>query len=364
MYDNDFLGFKFNGVHFTIFPHPSENADNVIKLTRVSDGDRYNDNLLPLSQDATVDVPGGDGTYYFGTNYKTRQFDISFAFDELTDAKIRQIRQVFSKRNGLAPLIFDEEPYKYWMVKCQGMPQLKTVCFVDGAELGNVNLIHTTDLLGTPDTRLPRNPANGARTSNELPDYQTIGTRIYKGEGVVSFIAYYPFARCGSNGTSKWLNGYSTTWASNKIYAPTLEQWSGAAGLAAAQSNYDTIVNNNTITTYNPGDMAADFRIVMNKPTASVVNLLTLHNGSTDSIIYLQDASAMAAAISANGDTRISYNSRTELLEGCNSSGVPTGHLYNRYVSPSSTLFKIATGSSTLTGGVTIYSIDYDYLYY
>jgi arginine decarboxylase-like protein len=118
MYDNDYVGFKFDGVHFTIFPHQSENQNSVIKLTRVSEGDRYSNNLLPQAQDATVDVPGGDGTYYFGTNFKYKQFDINFAFDELSEQNIRRLRQIFSKRNSLAPLIFDEEPYKYWMVKC------------------------------------------------------------------------------------------------------------------------------------------------------------------------------------------------------------------------------------------------------
>ena len=351
MYDNDFTGFKFDGIHFTIFPHPSEAAANVIKLTRVSEGDRYATNLLPQSQDSTADVPGGDGTYYFGTNFKNRSFDINFAFDELSEADIRKLRQIFSKRNSLAPLIFDEEPYKYWMVKCQGMPQLRTVCFVENASLGSVNLIHATDLV--PST-----------TNNTWPDYQQIGDRIYKGEGQVSFVAYYPYARCGSNGTGKWLSDYSATWNSNKIFAPTLSQWSGAAGLAGTQGSYDTIINNNTITTYNPGDMEADFKVVMSRPGTSVVNLLTLHKGSTDSIIKLQGGRAMYDAAIANGDSYVSYDSRTELLEGCNVNGVPTGHLYNRYIDPVSTLFKIKIGEATLTGGTTIQSLTYDYLYY
>ena len=351
MYENDYLGFKFDGVHFTIFPHPSETAANVIQLTRVSEGDRYTNNLLPIGQDATVDVPGGDGTYYFGTNFKQKTFDINFAFDNLSEANIRKIRQVFSKRNSLAPLIFDENPYKYWMVKCQGMPQLKTVCFVKNEQLGSVNLIHATDLAA-------------ATTSNTWPDYTQIGERVYKGEGTVSFIAYYPFARCGSNGTSKWLSGYSTTWNSNKIFAPTLSQWSGTAGLASSQGTYDTIVNNNTVTTYNPGDMEADFKVVMNRPGTTVVNLLTFHHGSTDSIIYIQGGRALYDAMVANSDSYLSYNSRTELLEGCNASGVSTGHLYNRYIAPTSTLFKIDLGEGTLTGGSTIRSINYDYIYY
>lgn len=351
MYDNDFMGFKFNGVHFTIFPHPSEDSNNVVKLTRVSEGDRYTNNLLPLSQDATVDVPGGDGTYYFGTNFKQRQFDLSFAFDDLSEEKIRKIRQVFSKRNSLAPLIFDEEPYKYWMVKCQGMPQLKTVCFVEDAELGDVNLIHATDLIP-------------ATTNNSLPDYQQIGHRIYKGEGQVSFIAYYPFARCGSNGTSKWLNGYSTTWDSNKIYAPTLNQWSGTAGLASSQGSYD-IVNDVTTLTYNPGDIEADFEVIIARPTISGgSNLFTITQNGSSSIIATTSISDLYETMYANNDAYLLYSSRTELLEGLNSSRQQTGRLYNRFIAPNSTLFKIKLGEAQFTASNTIISLVYDYIYY
>jgi hypothetical protein len=32
-----------------------------------------------------VQIPGGDGTYYFGSYYTQKQFDIPFAFDALTE---------------------------------------------------------------------------------------------------------------------------------------------------------------------------------------------------------------------------------------------------------------------------------------
>ena len=361
MQDNDFLGFTFNGVHFTIFPHPSETASNVIQLTRVSEGDRYTDNLLPAGQDITADVPGGDGTYYFGTNFKYTQFNIDFAFDNLSESDIRKIRQVFSKRNSLAPLIFDEDPYKYWMVKCQGMPTLKTICFVKDEELGDVHLIHTTDLMA-------------AITSNEWPSYAQIGNRVYKGEGQVSFISYYPYARCGSHGTSKWLNNYSTTWSSDKIFAPTKAQWSAAAGLLPSNyvnSNYSYDVPNGlTVHTYNPGDVAADFNIILAVDSGNAVGnskLLTIQNAGSSSVDYIIAVSSMGDLVSAavsNGDTYFQYNSRTELLEGCTSSGSTTGHLYNRFINPQSTLFKISTGDHLITANKPIQEIQYDYIYY
>ena len=47
----DFIGFTYNG-----FPSSD------LGIMRVSDGSRFNENLLPTMQDKTAQVPGGDGT--------------------------------------------------------------------------------------------------------------------------------------------------------------------------------------------------------------------------------------------------------------------------------------------------------------
>ena len=112
----DFIGFSFNG-------YRSEE----LGIVRVSDGSRYDEDLLPTSQDKTVQVPGGDGFYYFGSDYTQRPFSINIAFDELTEAQFRKLQQVFGTKE-LGKLIFDERPYKYYMVK-SGNPQLKYICF-------------------------------------------------------------------------------------------------------------------------------------------------------------------------------------------------------------------------------------------
>lgn len=61
-YDYDFIGFTYNGKH----------SIDDFGIYRTSDGNRYNDNLVPQMTDKTADVPGGDGQYYFYTNYKSR----------------------------------------------------------------------------------------------------------------------------------------------------------------------------------------------------------------------------------------------------------------------------------------------------
>lgn len=70
-YDYDFIGFTYDGRH----------SIRDLNIYRTSDGSRYNENLSPSVTDKTAEIPGGDGLYYFGSQYKQRQFSISFAFD-------------------------------------------------------------------------------------------------------------------------------------------------------------------------------------------------------------------------------------------------------------------------------------------
>jgi predicted phage tail component-like protein len=121
--DMDFIGFSYNGKHsYTDF-----------KIYRTSDGSRYNDNLIPQLIDKTADVPGGDGQYFFRTNYKTRQIPVSIAFDNLTESKYREMRQWLDGQ-AIHDLIFDELPYKVYSAKVAGIPQLKTVCFEEDGQ--------------------------------------------------------------------------------------------------------------------------------------------------------------------------------------------------------------------------------------
>lgn len=144
--DYDFLAFSYKGLH----------SYQDFGLIRVSDGDRYNENLLPTLNDKTAENPGADGMYYFNTNYKQKDFNINFAFDKLTDLKMRQIKSWFSGKE-LGDLWFAENPYKVYSAKVTGQPTIKFIPFDDVDEDGNK-------------------------------------IRVYKGEGSVTFTAYYPFA--------------------------------------------------------------------------------------------------------------------------------------------------------------------------
>lgn len=117
----DFLGFSFADVR-------SES----LGIVRTSDGDRYSEELQPEIRDITVEVPGMNGNYYFGSTYGPRELSISFAFDSMTEEQFRKMRATFSK-GKIGELIFDERPYKAYMAKISTPIELKYICFDEAA---------------------------------------------------------------------------------------------------------------------------------------------------------------------------------------------------------------------------------------
>ena len=137
-----FTGFTFNGVH-----------SSDLGITRVSGSNLYSSNILPNFQDISAAVPGGDGTYYWGSNFTQKPFPVSIAFDNVSEIQFRRLKTVLSTKD-ISDLIFDEEPYKVYSAKIQSAPQLSWICFNDDE-----------------------------------------GRSIYKGNGTLTFVSYYPFAR-------------------------------------------------------------------------------------------------------------------------------------------------------------------------
>lgn len=137
----DFIGFTIGDYH-----------SSDLGIIRTSDGSRFNENLLPTFTDKTAKVPGRDETLYFRTEYDKKEFPISFAFDSLTESQFRLLKQVLGKKE-IQNLIFDEHPYKVYRVKPSSAPTIKYICFEENSE------------------------------------------RVYKGEGSITFVAYYPFAK-------------------------------------------------------------------------------------------------------------------------------------------------------------------------
>lgn len=246
----DFTGFTFNGIH-----------SSELGLTRVSDGSRYTENLFPTIQDKTAQIPGADGTYYFGSYYTQQPFNISVVFDDMSEEQFQKIRKVFGDKK-IHDFIFDEAPYKVYRVKTTGTPNLKYICFNKG-----------------PD-EFDRDFKDEVRYENKEQLYG-IGARspfgrVYKGEGQLNFICYTPFARS----RYKYLDEYTVQsvpeWGSMDTASAdhihyNLYDWADASGLKTSMTS--TTINNTTyqldvvtdsgVLVYNPGNFPVHFELIL-----------------------------------------------------------------------------------------------------
>ena len=263
----DFLGFQLGDEH-----------SYGLNITRVTMGDRYTDILLPSFTDQTADVPGGDGTYYWDTYYTSKIITIDFAFDDLRDEDLRKLRQMLSRRT-VQPLILDEFPYKKYLVKCSAPPQIKYVPF----------------------------------------DKQEF--RVYKGEGSISFIAYYPFA----------------------------------FGTASPSIEY----NQNGGEINNVGDMPANLSIIYQLNSISNVVL------SLEQPLSTQVGQLTLSNISkiGNNDIYFCVDTRTQLVEGLDENYNKTGNLYNKFIT-SGDFFFPDVGRSYLKSTVEFEKAEFTPLYY
>ena len=90
--NTDFIGFSFGKTHLL----------RDLNVYRTSDGSRYNKNLTPSLTDKAVDISGSDGQLFFGSHHKNRQFNVNFAFDNLTDENLRKLQKLrFYRRNRM-----------------------------------------------------------------------------------------------------------------------------------------------------------------------------------------------------------------------------------------------------------------------
>lgn len=306
----DFYGFSFRGVH-----------SSELGFVRTSDGSRYSETLVPDFQDKTIVIPGGDGTYFFESYYTQKPFSINIAFDSMTEVQFRRLRQVFNGKD-VGPLIYDESPYKAYIVKTQGAPQLKYICFDE---------------------------TNSNKSS----------PRIYKGEGSISFVAYAPYA----HSVHKFFNEYSD---SNKY------EWYAASGLLASQTTAGITYDDPSeyINVYNPGDMPTDFKLYF--PTGELhtrVDPITLQRiGGVSDPTNLGTLNVRPITqLKDSNDAYIRIDTKTNLIEGYSSTYEPTGTLYNDYIQ-SGDFFKIPVSEPNTSLVLHVWPncslIQYHYLYY
>lgn len=279
---DDLTGFKFGDYHSSQFG-----------LIRVSNGSRYNEYLLPTLKNTTTDVPGMEGTLYFGTQKTTRSFQVDMAFDSLTEEDIRDIREWLT---GAHSLIFDERPYIQYMCILNSAPQLKYLTFEENGE------------------------------------------RIYKGELSVNFVSYLPY-------------GYSIDGKKfiDDFLDENFEEWSNASHLAYKNfyegetlHTYDKFEGNN-VYVYNGGDVEADY-------------VLTCYftEGATAKISMNDVSYEFSLREKSKNDTRLelSVNSKLQYAR-CRdvniTDGVITGVSDYEIMLPSTEMFKIPVGQSLIT---------------
>ena len=139
MFDNEgYLGFTFAGHHSSEFG-----------LTVVSDGSRYHQNLFNNFSDTLTSVPGKNGSYYFGTQLQVRDFDIQCVFDDMTTHTRNKI-QTWLYPNKIGWLIYDEMPYKKYLVKISGVPTFNFLPF-DKTKFTSKHIIKNEILKGELD---------------------------------------------------------------------------------------------------------------------------------------------------------------------------------------------------------------------
>lgn len=268
--DQDFIAFSFNGKH----------SYDDFGIIRTIDGDRYNENLAPALEDKTAEVPGGDGQYYFGTLHKTKTFNVSIAFENMTERKFREMKQWLNGKE-LGGLWFSEAPYKVWTAKVVGTPVLKYIPF-------EIN-----------------------------------GQRVYRGEGSIQFTAYWPYAH-----TPDLVEGYELHLKQNQEFffeAPLKCQYLYLeSGLSDINEKLTFYAGSTALTKTNKGSTMVQF---------SKEQLITsIKSNSNVSVkIYTADSTGTNRTLwkwSAYGKRAQAYNSFGSTDEWLGTSGLEDGRSY------------------------------------
>ena len=279
---DDLTGFKFGDYHSSQFG-----------LIRVSNGSRYNEYLLPTLKNTTTDVPGMEGTLYFGTQKTTRSFQVDMAFDSLTEEDIRDIREWLT---GAHSLVFDERPYIQYMCMLNSAPQLKYLTFEENGE------------------------------------------RIYKGELSVNFVSYLPY-------------GYSIDGKKfiDDFLDENFEEWSNASHLAYKNfyegetlHTYDKFEGDN-IYVYNGGDVEADYILTCYFSEGATAKI-SMNDVSYEFSLRAKSADSTHLELSVN--SKLQY-ARCRDVNIAN--GVITGISDYEIILPSTEMFKIPVGQSLIT---------------
>ena len=150
--------------------------------------------------------------------------------------------------------------------------------------------------------------------------FDHLETRLYKGEGSVNLVAYYPYALA--------------------TFSPFF-------------LNTDIAMINNV------GDLDAQIKILYKMSNAENLSSLTLEDIKNNQIDILK----FNQIENQGEDSYILINSKTHLIEGLDSQKQKTGNLYNKFIK-SGDFFNAPVGRSKLISNVSFDKMEYTPLYY
>ena len=99
-FKGDFLSFSFNNIN-----------SSDMGIVRVDDGSRFNQDLLPPSNERSIEIAGRSETFFIAAWYTPRELVVEFAFDNLTEYDLRKLTQWLAA-GEVGELFFDDEPDK------------------------------------------------------------------------------------------------------------------------------------------------------------------------------------------------------------------------------------------------------------
>ena len=402
----DFLGFTFGNVH-----------SSDLGITRVSGGDRYDEQLHPEIKDRTAEVPGLNGEYYFGSDFGLKSFDIEIAFDHLTEKQFRDLRKAFGTKE-IKKLIFDERPYKYYMAKLESPVELSYICFDERDYAWEKEEIGYNS-----ETQQPEYLKGIGGRDYEYKSYSNKKRRIYKGEGKLTFKCYFPFAKSRYKQLLDYYYKLTTDTEvdSSKTYYirqltplsfievdepqnnnisnyyerlidEKVEEWAISSGILSAEDyesfdKYDS--STGIINIYNAGDFETGFRLYCPFSAATDIELeYAPYAGADVHPILLIKSLVPKLNTTGHDDIGILINTDNCLIQGVQTFGydqdgnaiyTTSGNIYNQYIdsgyffkfepnnfSTDGAWLKLSTISNETVIPINSNDIDifYDYLYF
>jgi hypothetical protein len=238
-------------------------------IYRVAENDGYNEKGLPDLDAKTTEISGGDGQYWFKTNYRTKVFDFKIAYDSLYRYKLSEFVTKFVV-GSYHSLVLAEQPYKQYNVRVSDTPEFNYVPFDD-------------DVSGTKQT-------------------------IYKGTGTIQFIADDPFAYS----ISKKINDFKN----DQFY----DDWIVGSGLKDL-TGYDTY-SNGVIKLYNGGQLPTDY--ILHCSGASGTVIINLYDTDLSTILTTYSIENAPSEFYINSKTHLIGNKYFTTLYGNFYKEIPT----------------------------------------